>query len=47
MIEPLVRRETGPIAIVLVPTKEVKEENCIFRNLSNSNHFSLACSTNV
>ncbi len=23
-IEPLVRRETGPIAIVLVPTKEVR-----------------------
>ncbi|CAF4333050.1 unnamed protein product, partial [Rotaria magnacalcarata] len=23
MVEPLVRRETGPIAIVLVPTKEV------------------------
>ena len=30
MIEPLVRRETGPIAIVLVPTKEVKEENSLF-----------------
>jgi hypothetical protein len=26
MIEPLVRRETGPIAIVLVPTKEVKDK---------------------
>jgi hypothetical protein len=25
MIEPLVRRETGPIAIVLVPTKEVNK----------------------
>jgi superfamily II DNA/RNA helicase len=24
IMEPLVRRETGPIAIVLVPTKEVK-----------------------
>jgi hypothetical protein len=30
MIEPLVRREAGPIAIVLVPTKEVKEEKFTF-----------------
>lgn len=44
MIEPLVRRETGPIAIVLVPTKEV-----ISFLLINYESFIdlLACSTNV
>ena len=29
LIEPLVRRETGPIAIVLVPTKEVVERKSL------------------
>jgi hypothetical protein len=29
MMEPLVRRETGPIAIVLVPTKEVMNNSIL------------------
>lgn len=46
MIEPLVRRETGPIALVLVPTKEVRETR-IFRFSSVDRIASLACSTNL
>ncbi len=45
MIEPLVRRETGPIAIVLVPTKEVNGKKFDFIFIEKI--FSLACSTNL